>query len=101
MIFHYPSRAAVRCGLGSRLSAMNPRSVRTNPYRGRGLSQSKVSGARPHFSRRGERKCVRGASIRGGRWVVARGGVLESPLSTMSERNEIEAHLSHAFAVRW
>ena len=46
-----------------------------------------------HFSRRGERKCVRSASIRGGRWL-ARGGVLESPVSTTIERNEVVAHLS-------
>ena len=25
VIFHFPSRAAVRCGLGPRLSEMNPR----------------------------------------------------------------------------
>ncbi len=35
----------------------------------------------PHFSPRGERKCVRGASIRGGR-RLARGGVLDCPSST-------------------
>ena len=29
------------------------------------------------------------------------GGVLESPLSTTIERNEVVAHLSRAFAVRW
>ena len=53
-----------------------------------------------HISPRGERKCVGGASIRGAR-RSARGGVLESTLSTTSERNEVVAHLSRAFAVRW
>ena len=56
--------------------------------------------ARPHFSPRGERKCVRGPSIRGAR-RLARGGVLDSTLSTVTKRNEVVAGLSRAFAVRW
>ena len=52
------------------------------------------------FSTRGERKCVRGASIRGAR-SLARGGVFDHTLSTTSERNEVVARLWRAFAVRW
>ena len=40
VIFPFPSRAAVRCGLGPRLSAMNLRQVLPGAYRGRGLSDA-------------------------------------------------------------
>ena len=60
----------------------------------------RIISASPYFSPRGERKCVRGPSVRGAR-RSARGSVLDSPLSTMNKRNDAMTGLSGAFAVRW
>ncbi|MCG8652575.1 MAG: GNAT family N-acetyltransferase, partial [Pirellulales bacterium] len=56
-------------------------------------------GASPLFLPDGERKCVRGPTIRGAR-RLARAGVLDSTLSTATKRNEVVARLSPAFAVK-
>ena len=54
----------------------------------------------PHFSSRGEAKCVRGASVRGARRLTS-AGVLDSTLSTASKRNEGLAGLSRASIGKW
>ena len=53
----------------------------------------------PHFSPRGEAKCVRGPSVRGARRLT-NAGVLDGTLSTASKRNEGLAGLSCASVVR-
>ncbi len=54
----------------------------------------------PQFSPSGERKCVRGPSVRGAR-RLARAGVLDCTSSMVIERNEAMAGLSRAYALRW
>jgi len=53
----------------------------------------------PLFSSRGGAKRVRGVSVRDARRLTS-GGVLCSPSSTASKRNEVMAHLSRASTVR-
>ena len=52
----------------------------------------------PHFSSDGEAKCMRAPSARGER-RLARGGVLDSTVSTASKRNEVMACLSGTLPV--